>query len=128
VRPAYKIIERSHHLADIYVYATSFHDLQDILEGHRTISKLTKLLRRIPVVRALRQLALALLVDPLVVEHQHEKADDTCADEPKFEGMSEDIARCIFSAIEVGSHGSCEIAHGDLDGLACGALGGASQI
>lgn len=116
---------------DIYIYTTRFYgqsSLQDILEGHRTISKLAKLLGRIPVVRALRQLALPLLIDPLVVEHQHEKADNTCADEAKFESMPENIARRILRAIEVGGHGSCEVAHRDLNGLTCGTFGGTSQI
>src|SRR5690242_5400200 len=70
-RPAYRIIEASHHLVDVYVCASLCCRLQDILEGHRTISELPKLLRRIPVVRALRQLALPLLVDSLVIEDQH---------------------------------------------------------
>lgn len=113
---------------DICVCAILFYALQDILERHRTITELAKLLRRIPVVRALCQLALPVFVDPLVIKDQHEKADDTCADESELKSMSEDIARRIFGAIEVGSHGSCKIAHGDLNGLACGALGGTSQV
>ena len=89
----------------IYTNSTGHNRLQEILEGHRTVAQLAKLLWRIPVVRTLRKLALPLCIDPLVVEHHHKKRKDTYDDETELESMSENVARRILRSVEVGSHG-----------------------
>lgn len=62
--------------------------LQEIPICDRTIAQRTQLLRRITVMRPVSHLPLALRVDPLVVEHEHEKCKDTGADEAELEGVS----------------------------------------
>jgi hypothetical protein len=78
--------------------------LQKIPIRNRPVAQRTQLLGRISTVRTFSHLPLALPIDPLVVEHQHEQGEDTRADESELESMPEDIPRRIFCSVEVGCH------------------------
>ena len=129
-RPAYKTTEQRHVYSTLL--STEFDvgqfGLQEVLEGHRSITQLAEFLRCIPVMRTFRQLTLSLCVDALVVEHQHKQRENTCANEADLKSMSKNVARRVLSTIEVGSHCSRKIADSDLDGLASSTLGGSSQV
>jgi hypothetical protein len=93
-----------HHDIDIPPKQPSPARSQRIPKRHRPITQHAQFLWRVPIVLAACHLLVALLVNALVVEVQHEPSNDASTDEAELERVTEMIVWFIHGAVEVGCH------------------------